>query len=241
MSGQVNVWIAQPAELDDADLLAAYERLMSDDERVKQRSFVFERNRREYLVSRALLRSTLSKYDAIEPEAWRFVRDEHGRPAIAWPSPLRFNLAHHPTMVVCAVTTGAALGIDVEPIDRGREILRIAAKTFAKPELDALGALPPEAAAERAVTLWTLKEAYIKARGLGLSLPLDDFAFSFDDSADPRIAFAATMDDRPERWAFRTRDVNGHRIALAVELGSCALEIRFHLNVPLCDSVRLPL
>ena len=235
-ANQVDIWIAAPHEINDPELLALYDRLLSDDERGRQRAFVFDKHRREYLVAHALLRSTLSKYATTRPSEWRFSKNAYGRPAIEPPSGLRFNLSHHPTMVVCAVTTGAELGVDVEPLLRGNEILGIAEAAFASRELADLRALPEALARDRAVSLWTLKEAYIKARGLGLALPLDGFAFSFDEP-QPHISFGPTIADEPQRWAFRTRDVNGHRIALAVECGEeSEPEIRLHFNVPLRDA-----
>jgi len=235
-ANQVDLWLAAPHEINDPGLLAAYDRLLSDGERERQRAFAFDKNRREYLVAHALVRTTLSKYAATRPSDWRFSNNAHGRPAIEPPSALRFNLSHHPTMVVCAVTLGAELGVDVEPLQRGRAILKIADASFAPRELADLRKLPSAIACDRAVSLWTLKEAYIKARGLGLALPLDGFAFSFDEPRAPQVSFGPTIADEPERWAFRTRDVNGHRIGLAVERGPAEPEIRLHFNVPLDGS-----
>lgn len=233
MTTRIDVWIAQPSLMDDSALLAACARLLSEEERNRQRAFVFEKNRREYLVAHALLRCALSQYDPTLPEAWRFTRNAHGRPALDPPSRLRFNLTHHPTLVACAVTNDAELGIDVEPLQRGAEILRLAEGIFAQSELEELHRLPSAERADRAVSLWTLKEAYVKARGLGLTLPLSGFAFDFARPLEPAVAFEAAIDDRPERWHFRTRDVHEHRIALAVEHGAGELDVRFHFNVPL--------
>jgi 4'-phosphopantetheinyl transferase len=87
---------------------------------------------------------------------------------------------------------------------------------FAASELADLRGLEMTKRRDRAVALWTLKEAYIKARGMGLSLPLASFAFDFEE-AEPRIAFAPPIDDDPARWSFRIVDHQGHRIALAIE------------------------
>ena len=179
--------------------------------------FVFDRHRLEYLATRALVRRALSTYRPVAPAAWRFSTNAYGRPEIDPPCGLTFNLANHPTLVVCAIRSGAELGVDVEPLTRGSEILAIASTVFAPGELTGLHALPESAQPDRALALWTLKEAYIKARGMGLSLPLDGFAFVFD-AARPRISFAPSIIDTPERWAFRTIDLLDHRIALAVEV-----------------------
>src|SRR5262249_8611625 len=150
--------------------------------------FVFDRHRLEFLATRALVRRTLSSLRPIDPPAWRFRITAYGRPEIDPPCGIAFNLANHPTLTVCALrtaTAGAApgavpeLGVDVEPLTRGIEIVPLAPSVFSVAERAALHALPAAAQPDRALSLWTLKEAYIKARSLGLSLPLDGFSFSF--------------------------------------------------------------
>ena len=217
--GAIDVWIVEPPLIQDGALLVAYDRLMSDDERAKQRAFVFEANRREQLVARALVRTTLSRYSSLRPEQWRFSRNAYGRPAIAPPSTLHFNLSHHPTMVVCAVTAGAEIGVDVEPLQRGDEILEIADRMFAKRELDDLRALPAAAVHDRAVSLWTLKEAYIKARGMGLRLPLDQFSIQIQPQRRIGIVFAPEFGDDAGRWCF-TQASPSPRLRLAIADGS---------------------
>jgi 4'-phosphopantetheinyl transferase len=236
LENRVEIWIAEPPRVTAPELLAAYDQLLSDSERARQRGLLLEKNRHERLVAGALLRTTLSEHAATRPADWRFSTNAHGRPAIEPASALRFSLAHHPTLVVCAVSGGPELGVDVEPLQRADEMLAVAQRSFAPKELAELRALPAAAARERAVSLWTLKEAYIKARGLGLSLPLDGFALSFD-AAEPTIAFGPAVTDRPERWAFRTYDVKGHRIALAVEQWRGVPEIRLRFTIPLSGVV----
>jgi 4'-phosphopantetheinyl transferase len=231
--GDVDVWIAMPREIEDPALHAAYDALMTDDERAKQRAFVFERNQRESLLTRALARTTLSRYRAVAPAAWRFVRNDHGRPYVDPPCGLFFNLSNHPTMVVCAVTEGVEIGVDVEPIDRGAAVVELAPTVFAVAERSALDRLGEPARHDRAISLWTLKESYIKARGKGLALPLDAFAFHFDEAA-PRITFEPPIEDVPARWWFHTVDVAGHRVALTVErAGSRPPAVRVRTCVPL--------
>lgn len=215
--GDVDVWVAWPDRVLRPELLVAYDRLMTAPERKKQRAFVFDKNRRESLFTRALVRTVLSRYRDVAPEDWRFEANEYGRPHLVPDCGLAFNLSNHPSMVACAVTEGVAIGVDLEPIDRRATILDLARSVFAPDEQRALFGLPTRAREDRALTLWTLKESYIKARGMGLSLPLEGFAFHFDEpDPDPRIAFAPAIDDDPERWRFRTLDVEGHRLALAV-------------------------
>ncbi len=238
--GDIDVLIAMPGRFDEPALLAAYDALMTDAERARQRAFVFERHRIESLVTRALVRTALSRYRPVAPEAWRFEKNEHGCPRIEPPCGLSFNLSNHPTMVVCAVTEGAAIGVDVEPLSRAPEIVEVAGDVFTPTEQAELATLGPEGKRDRAVTLWTLKEAYIKARSLGLALPLDGFAFRFDDPTRPRISFAASIDDDPARWWFHTVDVAEHRIALALERAPTPtmLDAEVRVRVRVCVPLR---
>jgi 4'-phosphopantetheinyl transferase len=223
----VDLWLLRPQACPAGDLATAMAWL-APAERERHGRFVFERHRAEYLATRALVRRALSSYRPVAPAAWQFRTNAYGRPAIDAASDpageLRFNLANHPTLVVCAIRRGAEIGVDVEPLSRGADILAIAHTVFAPAELAALHALPDAARPDRALSLWTLKESYIKARGMGLSLPLDGFAFSFGAPA-PRISFAPAIDDDPARWAFRTIDLLDHRIALALEVPSSAVRV----------------
>jgi 4'-phosphopantetheinyl transferase len=225
-SSLVDLYLLRPSDCapDDHAALLAW---LHPAELERYHRFVFDRHRVEFLATRALVRRALSCYRPIAPADWRFRTNAYGRPEIDPPCGLTFNLANHPTLTVCAIRSGRELGVDVEPLTRGAEILAIADTVFAPDELAALRALPDAAQPDRALTLWTLKEAYIKARGMGLSLPLDGFAFSFDD-VEPRISFAPKIADAPERWTFRTIDVLGHRIALALETADLPPILRLH-------------
>lgn len=209
-------WLEPPAVASSA--LTRAETWLTDEERARHRAFVFEKNRREYLATRALVRTALSHVRAAAPQSWQFSRSEYGKPEVSPPCGLRFNLSNHPSLVVCAVRENElALGVDVEPLARGGDVLEIASTVFSERELAALQALPAAARPERAISLWTLKESYIKAHGMGLSLPLKEFSFHFtDDRID--ISFSPALPDHAARWSFATFDRAGHRIAVAIEI-----------------------
>jgi 4'-phosphopantetheinyl transferase len=230
----VDVWIA-PHDVYSAGTLAAVLPWLSAAERKRYHAFVFDRHRLEYLATRALVRTALSSCRAVAPADWQFHANAYGRPELVDHGDLRFNLSNNLTMIVCAIRRRGELGIDVEPLTRGPEIIEVADTAFAPAELAALRALPGPARADRAVSLWTLKEAYIKARGMGLSLPLDGFAFSFD-AASRRISFAPSAGD-PGRWQFRTLDLLGHRVALATEVTEVAPVVRVHRVVRLAATL----
>lgn len=123
-------------------------------------------------------------------------------------------------MVVVAIAERPLeIGIDVEPLARGRDIVDVAHVVFSRRELGDLAALDPSKREDRAVAVWTLKESYIKARGMGLALPLQEISFTFDGDA-PTVELAEALCDDAARWVFRVFDVEHHRVALSVA-GSC--------------------
>jgi len=230
--GDVHLWVACPDRVREPALLRGYESLLSAAERTRYRSFSCDHHGHEYLTTRALVRCTLSRYRSIEPADWRFTQNAHGRPEIAPPCGLRFNVSNSPRLVVCAVAC-ASVGIDVEPHVRAGEILDLAPTVFSRRELADLRALSGQAQRERAVSLWTLKECYVKARGIGLSIPLQDFSFAFDDAGMVHIATHSAPRDELERWQFRFLDHAAHRIAIAVEHSGSALRVRAWETRPL--------
>jgi 4'-phosphopantetheinyl transferase len=136
---------------------------------------------------------------------------------------------------------GVDVGVDVESFARAEEIVPLAARVFSAAERAPLEVLPIAARPDRALSLWMLKEAYIKARGMGLSLPLDGISFLFDGPEAIRFEVAPGVDDDPARWRFCQFDHAGHRIALGVEANAAGpLEI-FEVRPPLGPPARLAL
>lgn len=201
---------------------------LTEAERTRQRAFLFERNQLEYLATRALVRTELSRLLSAPPESWCFAANSYGRPELVPARGVRFNLSNHPTLVVCALRQGELeVGVDVEPVTRGAEVLGIARTVFSARELADLHALPSAQQPERALSLWTLKEAYIKARGMGLSLPLQEFSFVFS-AHGAEIQFSPALQDDARRWRFTSVERRGHRIALAIEITPGAAAPQVH-------------
>ncbi|MDC0707026.1 4'-phosphopantetheinyl transferase superfamily protein [Stigmatella sp. ncwal1] len=234
---EVHVWIVEPERITDPGLQESYRALLDPAEREKQQRFYFERHRIQYLVSHALVRLTLSRYAPVAPEAWAFSANQYGRPEIRgdekqW---LRFNLSHTDGMALCAVARDVDVGADVEDSERRGETVEIADSFFAPAEVASLRALPTSGQRERFFDYWTLKEAYIKARGMGLSLPLEQFAFELSQGRPPRISFDPRLVDEPSVWQFvQFRPSKRHAAALAVRRPMDApLSVRFQRTVPL--------
>jgi len=216
---EVHVWLCEPERVTEPRLLERYLALLDSAERERHQRFHFEKHRKQFLVSHALVRLCLSRYAPVPPEAWKFTLNPWGRPEVAGQGAtrLRFNLSHTDGMAICAVALDAEVGADVEDTLRPGATVELADRFFAPTEAAALRALPVEHQRERFFELWTLKESYIKARGQGLSLPLEQFAFQLRPGAPPRIAFDPRLQDDPQAWRFfQLRLSPRHKAAVAV-------------------------
>jgi 4'-phosphopantetheinyl transferase len=213
----LHLWCAYPDDLLNEGAAEACLALLSEDERARVSRFRFERHRRESLATRALMRTALSCYRPLPARAWQFKLNEHGKPAVEPECGLRFNLSNSLGLVVCLVAEGAEVGVDVEPFERAEQILKLAPKVFSAAEQAQLENLEDAAKLDRALSLWTLKEAYIKARGMGLALPLEGFSFLFGGEKRIRLEIDSSLGDEGARWRFCQLDRAGHRIAAMVE------------------------
>ncbi|WP_437661519.1 4'-phosphopantetheinyl transferase family protein [Sorangium sp. So ce1182] len=238
--GVAHLWYVFSDPVRDEALLAAYHRLMAPDEATQQARFLFANNRHEYLLTRALVRTVLSKYAPVAPEAWTFVRNEFGRPSIAGPAgvpPLRFNLSNTHGLIACLVALDRDVGVDVEDTERSSSAMDIADRFFSPSEVRALRAQPSERQRARFFEYWTLKESYIKARGMGLAIPLDHFSFDLDGGPEIGISFDPRLDDDRSAWQFALYRPSGrHTMAAAVRKGADPpLSIELRETVPLLD------
>jgi 4'-phosphopantetheinyl transferase len=224
----LHLWCAHAGDLLNEETSRACASLLSEDERARWQRFRVERARREYLAAHALLRNALSHYGTLAPRDWRFKVNAHGKPAPDPDCGLQFNLSHSGGLAVCLISEAAVqVGVDVEPAVRANQIAAVARKVFSPYELAQLDALPVPDRLNRYLDLWTLKEAYVKARGLGFSLPLDRISFLSDDRDEAprlkRLIVDAELDPDPDRWSFTTLDHAGNRIALVVENAAAGL------------------
>ena len=237
--GEAHVWLTDERFIDNPGLLEDYRALLTEDERARCDRFVFGHDRHRALVSRALVRTTLSEYEPIAPEHWRFRFNRHGRPEIdvpGGPHELRFNLSHTKGQVACIVALDREVGVDVENRCRSGRLLDVARRFFSTREVADLEACAPNQRLVRFFTYWTLKESYIKARGLGLAIPLGDFSFQLRGPNDEiAIAFRPGFDDSPDRWSFASEHLSiEHTLAAAVERSAeLPTRIVVHRAVPL--------
>jgi len=203
---EIHLWLAFYDEIDEEHLHVAYRELLDAAEREQERRFYFAKDRRRYLVTRALVRTVLSKYASVQPREWVFSPNAYGKPNIvngqALDASLSFNISHTDSLIVLGVTKLRALGVDVENFDARPASIDVADRFFAPREVAELAKVQPQQQHYRFFEYWTFKESYIKARGMGLSLPLDKFSFHYPDDRGVEIAIDPELNDDPGRWQF---------------------------------------
>lgn len=212
---EVHVW-SIPLERGD-EVVARLGAWLAPDERARADRFVFPRDRRRFTVARAALRAILSGYLGRDPAAVGFAYGERGKPRLVESGRLDFNLAHSHELALCAVTAGRAVGVDLEWLRPVSDLLAVARTAFSPAERAALLARPEEERMAVFYRCWVGKEAYVKARGDGLSLPLDSFDIAL--GADWPALLANRLDPaEPSRWSFvGLAPGEGYVGALAVE------------------------
>lgn len=220
---EAHLWYGQADTVSAPDLLRRYMEILSDEEQEALERHRFSRDRHAELVRRVMVRYLLSRYVAVEPSCWRFRTNNYGRPEIAEPhlgDVLRFSVSHTEGLIVVLISKRRGVGVDVERLPCAGCYMQIANDFFSPAEASHLGSLDPSTRALRFLQLWTLKESYLKARGVGLTAPLDQVSFAIEPSPTRRIEFHvdASLEDDPRRWQFDLEGVGEEYIvATAVE------------------------
>jgi 4'-phosphopantetheinyl transferase len=219
-TGEVHLWTIlldpPPARV------AAARRRLADDERARADRFRFDRHRRRFTVGRAALRELLAGYLGFAPEAVRFAYGEKGKPSLDRPTEgsrgaLHFNLSNSHELALAAVAVGVEVGVDVEWLRPMPDGLRIAERYFSAAERAALAALPEDERDAAFFNGWTRKEAYLKAIGDGLTVPLDRFDVTLAPGAPTRILALAGDAAAAARWSLLPlRPAAGYVGALAL-------------------------
>jgi 4'-phosphopantetheinyl transferase len=171
-------------------------RLLSSDESQRADRFHLARDRRRFIVARGLLRLILSRYLQLHPSTLQFAYTAFGKPFLAQGTEgelLNFNVSHSDELALIACTRGRAIGVDIESIRPTIEYEQIAARYFSPTEYAHLCTLPLELRVRAFFRCWTRKEAYIKAHGAGLSVPLDRFAVSLVPGEPARLLYTRSM------------------------------------------------
>lgn len=231
----IQLWYVSRELIQSEELLEGYRNWLSPHERKRYEGFAIDDQAHEYLISRALLRYVLSQYVlGVQPSDWMFVADENGKPRLAEGFAhldLHFNLSHSGDLVVLAVSQGIELGVDVELIRRPVFNMAMAEHYFANSEIQHLQFLPTYLQVERIAEFWTLKEACLKASGLGLRVPLSQLEVSIDDSAALTVDFLLPFrEEIPQAadwqvWLYRLGEDYRIAVCSSANLTSCHTEI----------------
>lgn len=179
-NSSIHLWQADKADYSAEQLQAECLPWLSEKELLRYQRYQFASSKQEYLTGQILIRTVLSEYADAAPCDWEIGQIENGKPFIVAPglaTPIHFNLSHSGDRLVLAVSRHALTGVDIESVKAKRRIEQIAIRHFSPAELEQLSSLGDDEKLLRFYEFWTLKEAYIKARGTGLKHSLQSFGF----------------------------------------------------------------
>lgn len=208
---EIHLWFVNRQEFLDqglslGELLAAHREVLTEADLARFERFHFDADKYQLLLTRVLLNKLLGDYyPTVASNSWQFTANSYGKPIVSsaelsseeQPS---FNISNSGDHIVIALSLWPRLGVDIEGRSRVRLIEKIAQRYFSPSEIEALMALPAAARQHRFYQLWTLKEAYIKACGMGLAIPLDHFSYRFDKERGIDLQFVPQRDDDPDEW-----------------------------------------
>ncbi len=177
--------------------------LLSQDEYQRAMRYYRPVDRDRFIVGRGILRKIISAYLSLPPGQLRFTYNEYGKPAVSDDQndrALNFNLSHSAELILYAVTRGRVVGIDIEYIRKDFATLEIAEHFFSKDEVAALKSLPTDQRTTGFFNCWSRKEAFIKAKGMGVSYPLDRFSVSLAPGEPPALLKVDDDEREVARW-----------------------------------------
>ena len=200
---------------------SSLQHLLSVEERERAGKFYFERDRRNWVVAHGILRILLAQYLETDPRTLRFETNAYGKPLLASPhagANLHFNLSHSGNLALYAFSFDRHVGVDVEYMRPGIECEELARHYFSRHEYAAMQSLPTAQQEEAFFLCWSRKEAYIKARGQGVSLPLEQFDVSLTPGEPAKLLGSRENPLAPTQWSLCALSPGaGYAGALAVE------------------------
>jgi len=220
--GEIHVWRVSLAQTESC--LQSLQQTLSTDERTKADRFRFPKDRSQFIVSRGALRAILSRYLNISSHILRFDYNPYGKPSLIVPqggNTLRFNLSHSRGMALIALTKNRDIGVDIEGINQNFSCREIAEKFFSPLENSVLRSLPEHLQATAFFTCWTRKEAYIKAVGKGLSIPLNQFDVSLAPGEPAALLNVEGNPEEASKWSLIELFPCSDMVAAVAVAGDC--------------------
>jgi len=241
-SDEIHLWFTEVTDISDFVFLSEHLNVLSTQERHRYFRLATASKRAEFLVAHLLLRYALTSYAPIAPQSWRFFSTSNGKPEINHAldcAHLRFNLSHTDGLVAICIANQLPVGIDAEYINRSSESHKLVCSQFSNLEISALNLLKADKRIIRFYQYWTLKEAFLKATGLGLTSKLSDFGFEFGEDGFPKIVTNMPIVDEGAHWKFFTPQLTStHATAVATywnkgDRMTQRPKLRFWKSVPL--------
>jgi 4'-phosphopantetheinyl transferase len=217
--GQVHVWRFSldlpPATIESLWLV------LSADEQVRANRYRFTRDRSWFVARRGRLRLILARYLGLDPAGLQFSYNPYGKPALQPQASgsLCFNLSHSQGLALFAFARQVNIGVDLEHLRADFNYLELAERFFSSQEISELRALSPALRPQGFFLCWTRKEAFIKAHGEGLSLPLDHFDVSLAPGEPARLVATRAGLEAPDRWSlYNLEPAPDYSAALAAQV-----------------------
>ena len=236
----VHAWVAHFEEPATSTIVCAARAQLTHQELTRADAARKSVDRDHRILGRALARYALSQCAAVAPRDWRFALGPCGRPEIAWPlvvPRLHFNVAHASGIAACAVADDLPVGVDVEAMDRVSLIDEIEVDVLGAHERAALAGQPAAVRSRGLYVRWTLKEAYAKARGIGIGVPLRAIEFDIRSCERPQVRFGAGIADDESAWTFECIEPTDRHVAsVALRAGTRNGHVEWHVS-ELSDSL----
>jgi len=216
-SGEIHIWLLR---LDPPqDVVERLGRPLAPDEWERAHRFRFDKHRRQYVVGRGALRTLVAAYTGTRPERVQFRYGDRGKPYLADPAgDLELNLSNSDEMALVGFVRGVEIGVDIEFLKPMPDCEQISERFFSESERAVLRSQPADRKEEAFFNCWTRKEAYLKAVGTGLAVPLDSFDVTLAPGEPPRMLTLEGNAERAARWYFEHfRPAENYIGALAIE------------------------
>ena len=216
----IHLWRVNPQKIQDPSLLASLTELLSPEEQEKVLRYRSKEAQHTALITRAFIRIVLATYTNLTPKQLKFSIKKHGKPELFnFSEPLKFNLSHNDQVIICAVSLKRAIGCDIENTHRKINATSIARRYFSQTEYQALINLPQDKQQTRFFEYWTLKEAFVKATGKGISQGLDTFSFDINHSEKTQFNDKIKLMGKDNNsWnCYLSYHISNHCVAVCVE------------------------